>query len=460
MLTLSPLLERFAERSPLPVLARGVLERCLDTAQLDAWFEAVAEQQYTRQLLFSQVYGLMTQVVFRHQPSINTAYQNAREALGVSLTSVYNKLNGIELSTSAALVSYSAQQAEALIREMGGTEPPLLPGLRVKVLDGNALGKREHRLAETRSSTAAPLPGKTLNIYEPELGLITHSFPCEDAYTQERALLPSVLDSLEANDVVVADRNFCTTEFLTGLGKRQAMGLIREHGQIRYRPREAVGDAVRVEGASISEQRVQLMTDGEPGIILRRIRIELDTPDRNGEHMIALLTHIPLEKADAPTLAALYRKRWRIEVAFLQMTVQLRCEINTLGYPRAALFGFAVAAVAFNTVAVVMAALRAAHPETDIQADISTYYIANEMANMAESLDTIIDPEDWLPIKDAALPVLGAWLLLLAGRAQLRKYKKHPRGQKTPKSTRKNDPAKPHVSTARLLRQRKAKNSP
>lgn len=362
MLKLTPLLERFAERTPLPVLARGILERCLDAPQLDLWFESVADQQYTRKLLFSQVYGLMTQVVFRHQPSINTAYQNAVEPLGVSLTSVHNKLNGIEPATSAALVSHSAQQAEALIREVGGTEAALLPGLRVKMLDGNALGKREHRLAETRHSTAAPLPGKTLDIYEPELGLITHSFPCEDAYTQERALLPAVLGTVEAGDVVVADRNFCTTEFLTGLGGRNAMGLIREHGQIRYRPLEAVGDAVRIEGASISEQRVQLMTDGEPGIILRRIRVELDTPERNGERIISLLTHLPAETADAQSVAALYRKRWRIEVAFLQMTVQLRCEINTLGYPRAALFGFAVAAVAFNTVAVVMAALRAAHP--------------------------------------------------------------------------------------------------
>ncbi|HRJ54632.1 MAG TPA: hypothetical protein PLE99_17860 [Candidatus Thiothrix moscowensis] len=57
MLKLTPLLERFAERTPLPVLARGVLERCLDAPQLDEWFESVADQQYTRKLLFSQVYG-------------------------------------------------------------------------------------------------------------------------------------------------------------------------------------------------------------------------------------------------------------------------------------------------------------------------------------------------------------------------------------------------------------------
>ena len=50
---LNPILERFAQRSPLPVMARAVLERCLNAADLDAWFEQVAQTQYTRSLLFS-----------------------------------------------------------------------------------------------------------------------------------------------------------------------------------------------------------------------------------------------------------------------------------------------------------------------------------------------------------------------------------------------------------------------
>jgi len=48
---MNPILERFAERTPIPVMARGVLERCLNPQQLDAWFEQVAEDN-TRELLF------------------------------------------------------------------------------------------------------------------------------------------------------------------------------------------------------------------------------------------------------------------------------------------------------------------------------------------------------------------------------------------------------------------------
>ena len=54
---LNAVLERFAQRWLLPVMARAVLERCLNAQELDAWFERVAQAQYTKTLLFSSVYG-------------------------------------------------------------------------------------------------------------------------------------------------------------------------------------------------------------------------------------------------------------------------------------------------------------------------------------------------------------------------------------------------------------------
>ncbi len=114
-LLLAPILQRFAEQFPIPTMARAVLERCLNPQQLDAWFETVAGGQYTRTLLFSTLFELMLQVVSRQQPSIHAAYQAAPVPIAVSVKSVYNKLNGLEPGTSAALVRYSAEQATALI---------------------------------------------------------------------------------------------------------------------------------------------------------------------------------------------------------------------------------------------------------------------------------------------------------------------------------------------------------
>ena len=47
-------------------------------------------------------------------------------------------------------------------------------------------------------------------------------FPCEDAYTQERALLEQVIERVEAQDVWIGDRNFCTSNFLTSLASKNA----------------------------------------------------------------------------------------------------------------------------------------------------------------------------------------------------------------------------------------------
>jgi len=40
-------------------MARAVLERSFHFQQLDAWFETVAQRQYTCRLLFSTLFGLM-----------------------------------------------------------------------------------------------------------------------------------------------------------------------------------------------------------------------------------------------------------------------------------------------------------------------------------------------------------------------------------------------------------------
>ena len=48
-MNLSPILQRFVDKAPLPVMMRAVLQRAFDAVQLDHWFETVAQQQqYTR----------------------------------------------------------------------------------------------------------------------------------------------------------------------------------------------------------------------------------------------------------------------------------------------------------------------------------------------------------------------------------------------------------------------------
>ncbi len=460
-LLLSPLLERYSERLPLPVMARALLERHFDGPSLDAWFDEVADQQYTRALLFSTVFQLMSEVVFRQQPSVRAAYQRAVDPVGVSLAAVYDKLKGIEPTTIETLVAKSSDQSSALIQALGGERSAVLPGVELRIVDGNCLAGREHRLEETRQRRAAPLPGKTLAILDPGHGIIASIVGCEDAYTQERLLAGQVIDQAQAQQLWLADRNFCTATMVFGLADRGAMSLIREHEQWGFTPLEAVGERVRVERGWACEQRIEV-TDNASGrvIELRRVCVELDEPTREGDVEVYLWTTLPEALASTAQVAELYRHRWLVETAFLKLTVELRCEITTLGYPRAALFAFAVAVVVYNTLAVVWAAMRAVHGETVMDEQVSTYHVADEMAKAAESLSLMVDTEEWAVFTTLSTAAMAAWLMTCAKAVELRKYQKAKTIVRTKRPPRPKD-SEPHLSTARLITERKRrKKSP
>ena len=67
---LGKIFERFVEQSPICVMARGLLERVLPSEKIDEIFERVADGQYTRDLLFSTVFDLISQVVCGSRKSV------------------------------------------------------------------------------------------------------------------------------------------------------------------------------------------------------------------------------------------------------------------------------------------------------------------------------------------------------------------------------------------------------
>ena len=208
--------ENFVEESPVTVMMRGTLERIISPEKLNELFEKTAQQQYTRELLFSDVVEVMMPVVAGMRPSVHASYQARKEQLGVSHTSIYNKIDGIEPDVSASLVRYSARELAPVIEQLGGKKPDLVPGYRVKIFDGNALGGTEHRLEVLRNTSAGALPGKSLVVLDPASMLAIDLFPTEDGHAQERSLLKEVLKTVEANDLWIADRNMCVLAFLLG----------------------------------------------------------------------------------------------------------------------------------------------------------------------------------------------------------------------------------------------------
>jgi IS4 transposase len=446
---------RFVEKSPISVMVRGTLERVLGAEQLDAWFARTAQKQYTRTLLFSTVYDLLSQVVFRIKPSVRAAYRDHEDEVGASLISVYNKLNGVETHTSAELVRYSAAVLTPVIAQLAGERVPWLPGYRVKIVDGNCLEASERRLKALRDVQAGALPGKSLVVYEPVHGLVSDVFPCEDGHAQERSMLGAVLETVHAGDLWIQDRNFCTRAFLCDIDTRGACFITRQHEGLPYEILSALRSVGRIETGQVAEQRVRVWDAQGAAHVFRRIRVKLDQPTRDDDRLLYIVTNLPPRKASAKRIARLYRKRWTLETAFQHLEAYFHSEINTLGYPKAALFGFCLALVAYNMIAVVMAALRSVHGAEPIDQDLSLYYVANDIAQTSQGMMIAIPEEEWRVFRLMSPSEMVTTLKMLAQQVRLKAYRKSPRGPKKPRPKHEGTPKASHVSTAKILRNQK-----
>ena len=143
---------------------------------------------------------------------------------------------------------------------------------------------------------------------------------------------------------------------------------------------------------------------------------------------------------------------------FQSLTMMLHGELATLGYPRAALFGFSVALASYNILSTVQAALRGKFGTEKVQEEVSGYYIAAEVRTTARGLAIATEPVDWVPFQTMPPKTLAKEMLRWAAHVDLRQFKRHPRGPKKPVPKRTRHADKTHVSTARLLAESRKKS--
>lgn len=449
-------LVQHSQAVPLGVLVRGTLEWMLDEPTLERLFQEHAPEQYTRDLSIDVLVRLLIQVSAGTRASVYAAYK-ADQALdqptiGTTYQAVYGKLGRLNPMVSAAVVRHSAACCGQLLALMPRVRVEPLAAYRMRVLDGNVLAGTDHRLTPLRQWLNACLPGKSLVVYEPGLGLVTDVVLCEDAYTQERLLLTQILPQVQANDLFVADRNFCTTRFVFGIDRQQACVVVRQHR--RNLPCQPLGKLKRcgpTKTGMVYEQRVQV-TDAESGtkLCLRRIEVRLLQKTRDGDRTIALLTNLP-DDVSAQAIADIYLVRWTIETHLQFLTQSLHCELPGLGKPRAALFGFAMALVAGNALAVVRGSLRSAHGIA-AEAEVSGYYLADEIAHDYRTLMKYLPADQWVGWRHLPTAALARLLRTVAAQVNLKALTRSPRGPKKPPQQKPvyNKKHK-HYSTARLL---------
>jgi len=333
----------------------------------------------------------------------------------------------------------------------------------VRIIDGAHLAATDRRLEVLRGSVAGPLPGHCLVVLDPSRMLVTDVIPCEDGHAQERSLTDRILALVRRGEVWLADRNFCTARILYGIVDRGGFPVIRQHAtNVSWRPVGKRRGCGRIESGRVYEQEI-LVWDGDPvGRVLhfRRITLRLDEPTRDGEQELHILTTLPERVASAKRIAQLYAGRWTLETAFQEIQKMLNGEIEALAYPRAALFSFSVALVAYNVVSTVKAALRAAHGHEVVQERVSDFYIAEEVRVDHHGLELALPAEQWQTFSSVPAGRLARFLVTVARNVELETLRRHPRGPKKPVTARTLYRKHTHVSVAKLLTEARGRVTP
>src|SRR5205085_393136 len=112
----------------------------------------------------------------------------------------------------------------------------------------------------------------------------------------------------------------------------------------------------------------------------------------------------------------------------------LRCEVDTLGYPKAALLGFALAVCACDVLRVVSGALEQVEGppacEPDDVWEASSYAVAVELRVAYDGLVVNVPNAVWDAFAGWSARQLAAWLVEVARKAERKRYRKSSRGPK------------------------------
>ncbi|MEH1791063.1 MAG: transposase [Nostoc sp.] len=321
----------------------------------------------------------------------------------------------------------------------------------MKVVDGTCLKGTDHRLKAIRNLAASALPGKAIVVLEPLSKLVTDIFLVEDGHAQERSEFDSVLKKVLPQDLWCGDRNFCTLKFLFTIQEKKADFVIRQHKGMGFKELEELKPLGSTETGELFEQKVEINYEGK-ALTLRRVVVRLFAPTRDKEWEIAIFSNLP-DAVLAGKIAEIYRHRWTLESLFQTVTKNFNGEIQTLAYPKAALFSFSMALVAYNILATLRGALGGVHGVEKIEAGLSDFYLVDEIQGTYRGMMIAIPASEWEIFKTVSIARIAQFLQQFATGVNLKQFVKATRGIKKPKLPVIYNSKQGHISTNRLLEQ-------
>ena len=278
--------------------------------------------------------------------------------------------------------------------------------------------------------------------------LFDHAYVLLDGHSQESNCCDQIIDELVANDVIIADQQYCIVSFLEKIAIAESLFVIRHHGRLKgilHGKRRRIG---RIDTGVVYEQQMKL-SDHDDAMVVRRITVELDEPTRDRDHEIHVLSNLP-DEVSAKRIAELYRHRWEEETAFNVLQMTLTCEQPGIGHPQAATFLFCMSLLAFNLRQTIFATLFATHEEEDVL-ESSHFYISKNVSDNTEGMLIAITPDAWANLIPTTIKGIATQLKKIAQGIDLREYTRSSRGRKKKKPVRTGNAGGSHLSTAKLL---------
>ncbi|WP_372718921.1 hypothetical protein [Novipirellula sp.] len=138
------------------------------------------------------------------------------------------------------------------------------------------------------------------------------------------------------------------------------------------------------------------------------------------------------------------------------MTVALNCEIKPLCYPKAALFCFASALMAYNAFAIMKGAVAAEHGRAESEM-LSHYYLALEISEATDGMLVALPEHRWEEMDAIDCDEFAAEVQAIISGIDLSRFRKSNRGPKKTPPERTNETKSVHVSSKRILDKRKEK---
>lgn len=253
----------------------------------------------------------------------------------------------------------------------------------------------------------------------------------------------------------MGDRHFCTSPAIRMATDHGAAVLFREHGAhpnpLSVGPKRKTG---RVDTGVVHEEPVELAATRKNRRSPFGESPSFSTLPRAMATPRFVCSRRSRRPSRPPRSRRLYRKRWSIEGLFGRLEAALTSEVKTLGQPRAALLAFGTAVVAYNTLAVIQAAIAAAHDLDEAGIEVSTFYVADDVRSDYRGMLIAIPVERWEKFDSQTPAALARTLVAVARNLDPRTVRKHPRGpkKKVTKGYAPRTSVQRHVSTAKVMR--------